>query len=158
MFCYNCGHKLEDGVRFCEKCGIPVAVSSPVEETPAEEMNPAAEESAAQQVPPTGQYNPPQYAAPAAEDGSKVFSILSLVLGIFSVLFFWVPILMFVPEILSALFGIIGLIKRSGKGMALAGLILAIVSFALTALVSLVIVVLFLSEGMTFDPSFYFGY
>ncbi len=155
MFCYNCGHKLEDGVRFCEKCGIPVVAPAPAEETPAEEMNPAAEQAAAQEVP---QYIPPQYSAPApAQEGSPVFSILSLIGGIFSILFFWVPILMFVPEILSAVFGVIGLIKRSGKGMALAGLILGIVAFALTALVSLVII-LVLSEGMIFDFPYYFRY
>ncbi len=178
MFCINCGHKLEDGVRFCEKCGFPVAVSA--EEKPAEAAAPVAEEpkvepiaaeepkaepaaeevkeetpTAAEQpqTPPIPQYTQPVNAQPAKEE-HKIFSVISLVGGIFSMMFCWIPVLMIVPEILAAVFGIIGLVKKGGKGMAIAGLILSCVAFVVTFLVGVFVILLFLSEGLIWE-SFY---
>ena len=68
MFCENCGNKIEDGVKFCEKCGTPVNAAQP-EQPPVQQppVPPAQDQYAppqdqAQYAPPQdqAQYTPPQ--------------------------------------------------------------------------------------------------
>ena len=156
MFCYNCGNKLEEGVRFCEKCGVPVAApEKPEEETPAASQQPEIptfippepEQPEAPAAPEIPTYIPPQYSAPseadlAAERSGKIFSILSLIAGCISIVFGWIPFLLLVPEILAIVFGIVGMKKSKQRGMAIAGLILGIVALLITLLMSVLVVAL----------------
>lgn len=161
MFCYNCGNQLKDGDCFCDKCGLPVNTTvetKPAEEPVAEPVEPVeapAAEPAAPAQSATG-YMPPQYTRPPVKEESKLMGILSLICGIGSFVFGWIPFLMFVPEVLAAVFGIVGLVKKQGKGMAAAGLILGILAFITTALMSLLLVILLLGElGSEFLPFYY---
>lgn len=65
------------------------------------------------------------------ETGKSGFGTASLVLGIIGVVFSFIPILSYVSFILGGLaliFGIVCLCKRASKGIAIAGVILAIIS------------------------------
>ena len=165
MFCYNCGNQLKDGDRFCDKCGLPVNTTvdpKPAEEPVAEAVDPveapAAEpvaEPEASAYSATG-YAPPQYTRPPVKEESKLMGILSLICGIGSFIFGWIPFLMFVPEVLAAVFGIVGLVKKQGKGMAAAGLILGLLAFITTALTSVLLVLLLLGEFMPELFPFYY--
>ncbi len=59
MFCENCGNKIEDGVKFCEKCGTPVNASQPGQ-PPVQQ--PPVTPAQTQYTPPQdqAQYMPPQ--------------------------------------------------------------------------------------------------
>ncbi len=147
MFCYNCGNQLKDGDRFCDKCGLPVEASAKAAEEMAKETDPGAPESAAPAAEPAPQYAPPRYAPAQPEAGeSSLMGILSLISGIISIIFGWVPFLMFVPEVLAVIFGIVGIVKKSGKGMAIAGIVLGGVAFLLTTLMTLIVAFIFLGE------------
>ena len=157
MFCYNCGNQLKDGDRFCDKCGVPVTPAAEPKQT-AEE--PAAQQAASETAAPGSEtttfnggsatdrepgYVPPRYTVQQpVEEESKLMGILALVCGIGSFIMGWVPILMFVPEILSIIFGIVGIVKKSGRGMAIAGMVLGIMAFLTTLLMSLLIFLMFL--------------
>ena len=144
MFCYNCGNQLKDGDRFCDKCGLPVEASAKAAEEMAEKSNPGTQEPAAEPAP---QYAPPRYAPAQPEAGeSNLMGILSLISGIISIIFGWVPFLMFVPEVLAVIFGIVGIVKKSGKGMAIAGIVLGGVAFLLTTMMTLIVAFIFLGE------------
>lgn len=64
MRCSNCGHELPQGVRFCTKCGTPVAPSGPVDPYAPTEMftQPAASTSqpTAPVAQPTAAFSQPQ--------------------------------------------------------------------------------------------------
>lgn len=67
------------------------------------------------------------------------FAIASLILGIFSILLGWVPFFGWILVILAIVFGILALINidkglNSGRGLAIAGLILGVIGFILTLL------------------------
>ena len=64
---------------------------------------------------------------------SKGFSIASMVLGILSVVFFCLWYLSIPCSILAIIFGVIGM-KKGGKGMATAGLVLGIIAIAIVAI------------------------
>jgi hypothetical protein len=86
---------------------------------------------------------PQQYAPPPAQKGSGL-AVAAMVLGIVAVVFCWIPFLnvlsivlgvialaLGVPAMISALHG-----KRSGKGMAIAGVVLAVVAIIASIAVS----------------------
>ena len=59
-------------------------------------------------------------------------SVASLVLGILSLVFCWVPILCWILPILGIVFGAVGIKKTPNKkGMAIAGLVLSITALAI---------------------------
>lgn len=152
MYCYNCGNHLKDEDRFCEKCGMPVQPvvqnQNPAEEPAAEPVQqPAAEpvqQPAAQAAP---RYAPPQYTVqqPVKEE-SRLMGILSLVCGIGSFLLCWIPFLMFIPEALAVVFGIVGIFKKQGRVQGIVGIILAVAAFLITALMTLVVCLLLIGE------------
>ncbi len=146
MFCYNCGHQLKDGDLYCEKCGMPVNAMpkqepAPEPEAPAKEPSPYSYTSIPQPV----------------QSQSNLMGILALVTGLVSFIFGWIPFLTFVPEILAAVFGIVGIVKKQGKGMAIAGLILAVLAFLTTMTVSMFLVYLLMKESVSqfFFHNFY---
>ena len=75
---------------------------------------------------PQPQYqNQYQYRQPAPAVPGNGFCIASLVLGICSLFFWWLPWLNIVIIALAIIFGIVGLVKKHGDGKAIAGLILS---------------------------------
>ena len=79
---------------------------------------------------PQTQYQPQyqnqyQYRQPAPAVPGNGFCIASLVLGIVSLFFWWIPWLNIVIIALAIIFGIVGLVKKHGDGKAIAGLILS---------------------------------
>lgn len=68
------------------------------------------------------------------EKNKKGFGITSMVLGIISILFCWSWLLGGTLEILAVVFGIFGIIKNRGKGMAIAGLTCGTVALFITAI------------------------
>lgn len=74
----------------------------------------------------------PQSARRAPAASNKVgFGVTALVLGIVAVFLCWIPLIGFVPPVLALIFGGIGIYLQNGRGMAVAGLVLGIVTFAL---------------------------
>jgi len=71
-------------------------------------------------------YNSPEGQQPYAQPPSNGMAIASMVLGILSILFGWIPIIGFVSWVLAPLgliFGFISMGKPTGKGFAITGLI-----------------------------------
>lgn len=69
------------------------------------------------------------------ENKKSGLSTASLVLGIISIVFSFIPFLNFlsiIMGILSIIFGIIGIVRKAGKGVAIAGFILGIISIIIT--------------------------
>lgn len=85
-------------------------------------------------------------ATQTVEQGSKGFSITSMVLGIISIVLFCIWYLSIPCAILAIIFGIVG-IKKGGKGMGIAGLILGIVA--------IIILTVVLGLGINFSTKFY---
>jgi hypothetical protein len=115
MFCAKCGTQVEEGSKFCQKCGTPV------------------DQAAA--PPPTASAQPVSF-QPAAVVKTSGMAIASLVLGILGISLF------------AIIFGIVALnqIKKSngfitGKGMAIAGIILGTISIIVTIIIIVVVVV-----------------
>ncbi|MBR6793964.1 MAG: zinc-ribbon domain-containing protein [Clostridia bacterium] len=163
MYCYNCGNHLKDEDRFCEKCGMPVQPvvqnQAPAEEPAAEPVaEPAAEPVRQTAAEPAPRYAPPQYTIqqPVKEE-SRLMGILSLICGIGSFLLGWIPFLMFIPEALAVVFGIVGIFKKQGKVQAIVGIILAVAAFLMTALMTLIVCLLLIGEiGAEFFNDFNF--
>jgi hypothetical protein len=114
MFCAKCGTQVEEGSKFCQKCGTPVDQSAQPQMVSA----------------PPGSYQP------AAAIKTSGMAIASLVLGICGI------------SLLAIIFGIVALnqIKNSngfltGKGMAIAGIILGSVAIVITIIVIVALVV-----------------
>lgn len=156
MYCYNCGNHLKDEDRFCEKCGMPVQpvtqpqvpAEEPMVEPAAEPVQQPAQQPAAEPVQqPMPRYAPPQYTIqqPVKEE-SRLMGILSLICGIGSFILGWIPFLMFVPEGLAVVFGIVGIFKKQGRVQAIVGIILAVAAFFMTALMTLIVCLLLLGE------------
>lgn len=72
--------------------------------------------------------SPTTHAEPPAKIG---FGVTALVLGIVAIFLCWIPIFGLILPILALVFGGIGIYLQNGKGMAVAGLVLGIVTFAL---------------------------
>lgn len=171
MFCENCGAPIEAGQAFCMSCGAKVnaapaaeAVAAPVAEAVAapvaEVAQPVAEAVAqpvveaaapvAEAVIPVAQpvaqpiAQPVQQAQPlpAAPAGKNGFAIAGLVLGIVTMVFCWVPILVWVLGAAGLALSIVGLVKsnnKGGKGKAITGLILSAVGAVIGIFVTVII-------------------
>lgn len=171
MFCENCGAPIEAGQAFCMSCGAKVnaapaaeAVAAPVAEAVAapvaEVAQPVAEAVAqpvveaaapvAEAVTPVAQpvaqpiAQPVQQAQPlpAAPAGKNGFAIAGLVLGIVTMVFCWVPILVWVLGAAGLALSIVGLVKsnnKGGKGKAITGLILSAVGAVIGIFVTVII-------------------
>ncbi len=71
-------------------------------------------------------------AAPAEPPAKVGFGVTALVLGIVAVFLCWIPLIGLILPVLALVFGGIGIYLRNGKGMAVAGLVLGIITFALS--------------------------
>ena len=152
MFCESCGASIPDGQAFCSNCGAAApAQAAPVQATPVQSAPaPApAPQPMAQPVQPVQQYAQPvqpvqQYAqpvqqvqpvyvqpvvaVPAQPRKSSGMAIAGLIMGIFTLIFCWVPVVSWILGLLGLIFSIIGIAKKNGgaKGAAIAGLVLTI--------------------------------
>lgn len=73
-----------------------------------------------------------QNLAPAPSQNKVGFGVTALVLGIVGIFLFWIPLIGLIPPVLAVVFGCVGIYLQNGRGMAVAGLVLGIVTFALT--------------------------
>lgn len=142
MFCESCGALIPDGQSFCSNCGAaaPVQAQAPVTAAPAAAPAPApAPQPAAQPVQPVQQYAQPVQqvqpvyvqpvvAVPAQPRKSSGMAIAGLIMGIFTLIFCWVPVVSWILGLLGLIFSIIGIAKKNGgaKGAAITGLVLTI--------------------------------
>ncbi len=127
MFCPNCGVPVSDGANFCEKCGAPVAIAEENTTAWGAEMNANT-----------------FYAQPAApvatkSSGKGVAGFVLALVGMFTG--------GLILGILGIIFSVMGLkeIGRdpslTGRGMALAGLIISIVQLAFWAFILFILFV-----------------
>lgn len=167
MFCESCGASIPDGQAFCSNCGAAApAQAAPVQAAPVQPAPAPAPQPMAQPVQPVQQYVQPapqpvqpvqQYAqpvqqaqpvyvqpvvaVPAQPRKSSGMAIAGLIMGIFTLIFCWVPVVSWILGLLGLIFSIIGIAKKNGgaKGAAIAGLVLtilgAIIGIALYGLV-----------------------
>ena len=147
-FCMSCGAKVGAAQPVAEAVAAPVAeaaqpVAEAVEAPVAEAVQPAAEavaapvaeaaqpvaEAVATPVAQPVQQAQPVAAAPAAS-GKNGFAIAGLILGIVTMVFCWVPILVWVLGGTGLALSIVGLVKskvKGGKGQSITGLVLSAV-------------------------------
>ena len=88
---------------------------------------PQPEQTQYQQYQAPQQNYQPQYQQTQPQGGSG-FGVAALVLGIIALLLCWIPYVNITCTILAFIFGIIGIVKSSGKGQAIAGLVLSIIA------------------------------
>lgn len=145
-FCENCGTQQEDGARFCPNCGAPIAQTAQAQPDTQTTTQTAQPETAAQtEAAPaantakhTEQPHEPLHTTvvmPAPAPKTNGFAIAGFVLGICSILFGWICCFN-ITSVLGIVFSVIGLCqtsgkKGSGKGLAVAGLVLSILSILL---------------------------
>jgi len=84
----------------------------------------------------------PAPAAPAAKVG---FGVTALVLGIVGVFLCWIPIFGLILPILAIVFGGIGIFLQSGRGMAIAGLVVGVI----TLIINIIIMVVAANNAVT---------
>lgn len=116
---------------------VAEAVAQPVAEAVAQPVQ-QAQPVAAPVAQPAAQ---PVAAAPVAS-GTNGFAIAGLVLGIVTMVFCWVPILVWVLGTAGIALSIVGLVKsnaKGGKGKALTGLILSAVAAVIGIFVTVII-------------------
>ena len=154
MFCESCGASIPDGQAFCSNCGAAApAQATPVQATPVQAAPAPAPQPVAQPVQPVQQYSQPapqpvqsvqQYAqpvqqaqpvyvqpvvaVPAQPRKSSGMAIAGLIMGIFTLIFCWVPFVSWILGLLGLIFSIIGIAKKNcgAKGAAITGLSLTI--------------------------------
>ena len=95
---------------------------------------------------PQQNYQQPQYQQTQPQGGSG-FGVAALVLGIIALLLCWIPYINIVCTILAFIFGIIGIVKKSGKGQAIAGLVLSILAAIPTVVVMMLLNVIYGALG-----------
>lgn len=66
------------------------------------------------------------------------WGLAALIISIFSVLLIWVPFLGFFISIIALILSIVGIVRKSGRGMAIAGLIISIIAFIVGLAISLI--------------------
>jgi len=72
------------------------------------------------------------------ENKSRIWGIIALILGIIALILCWVPFLGLLLGLAALIMSIIGIKKQSGKGMAIAGLVLSILALIVAIILSLI--------------------
>jgi len=83
------------------------------------------------------------------ENKSKIWGIIALILGIFALILCWVPFLGLLLGITGLIISIVGIKKQSAKGIAIAGLVLSILTLIVAIISSLIsgTIIYFLLSG-----------
>lgn len=124
---------------------VAEAVAQPVVEAAApvaEAVTPVAQPVAQPLAQPIAQPVQQAQPLPAAPAGKNGFAIAGLVLGIVTMVFCWVPILVWVLGAAGLALSIVGLVKsnnKGGKGKAITGLILSAVGAVIGIFVTVII-------------------
>ena len=132
MFCPNCGNPVEENANFCCKCGADMAVpnATPADEAPQTPADTAPDYQAL--------VYPPEQPIEKNKVG-KIFSLVSLLCGIISLVLCWIPFVMEIPAIAAVVLGILGIKKNGSKGKCITGIILGAIAFVLILIVSLAV-------------------
>lgn len=122
MYCNSCGSYVPDNQAICGNCGAPVTPAQPVYQQPVYQQ-PVYQQPA---------YHAPVY-QPADMPRGNGIGTAGLVMGIVSAALCWIPfvnVVVFITGLLGFIFSLIGVCRRNvtGKGKAIAGLILSIVA------------------------------
>jgi len=134
MFCKNCGKELSAGAEFCENCGMAAGQGMNYCANCGAALLPGAF-ACTQCGTATGNTAGTTYVQEPQAKGSNVLAIVSLVCGLVSLLCGCG--LTFLPGVAAIVCGGISLGKKQdGKGMAVAGLILGIISVILGIIVA----------------------
>lgn len=132
--CLNCNKEYDDSKVLCPECGVSLV-----------------------SIEPSGQYNQNSafnqgsvnaYQNPIQEE-KKGLSIASMVLGIVGFVAWCLPILGFPVTIVGIVLGIIGM-KKGGRGMAIAGIIMCSITFLITLINSILGAVMAASNYMNY--------
>jgi len=144
MFCESCGASVPEGQSICPNCGAAVAQAAPAAQPVYQQpvAQPVYQQPVAQ---PVVQVQPVVVQQPAPAGKSSGMAIAGLIMGIFTLIFCWVPVVGFILGILGLIFSIAGIAKKNGgaKGAAIAGLVLTIIG----AIVSVVMLGAVLTAG-----------
>lgn len=137
MFCKNCGKPVDDNVAVCPYCGTQTAPANAQAAAPAPEAPapaPAAPEKPAVPAAPAAP------AAPVAETKNT----MAIVGFVFS---FFIPIV----GLICSIIGLkkVGLCGGNGKGLAIAGIVISILSWVFTAILSYIWILPLLNEIMS---------
>ena len=129
MYCPNCGAQAAETDTFCRECGLPLG---DVRELVKKNETPPAY----QQMP---EYQPylssgAETRSPSSSNGDGNMAIVSLVLGILSVLLSCSCLPPFICGVLAIIFGGIARKKGARRGMALAGILLGVFGILLCLL------------------------
>ena len=96
----------------------------------------------AYEAPQAPAYQPPVYQPeqPVAENKlGKIFSLISMICGIVSLVFCWIPFIMEIPAAAAVVLGIIGSKNGGSKGKCITGIVLGAVAFVLILIFSFAI-------------------
>ena len=152
-FCQNCGAQLAPGAPACPRCGKPsasaqTAAASPQPYQQPHPVYPGPPERPAyqpyQQPPAYSPYPYPAYQPLPAQPGTNTFAILSFVMA-------WLPI-----PFAGIVLGIIGLVQcgktgQKGRGLAIAGILLRVLS-AVLLIAGVVLLAVYGSESGGYSP------
>lgn len=162
MYCESCGSFIADGQAFCSNCGASAPVASPASPAPG---TAPAQPVYSQPVQPVYQqpvyqqpvYQQPVYQQPVAYQQPVIITQMprertringaataGLIFGIISILVCWIPVVGFFPSLFGLTFSILGVARKraSGKGRAIAGLIMSGITF----LIGICFILMLLSE------------
>lgn len=137
MYCGKCGSFISDGQSFCGKCGAQVLVSTPQTITdpsldqPIQPFiqNQVNSQPAFQQ---TGYQQTINQMSVDQQPKSKALSVAGMVIGIVSIVLFWIPYFNVLIAITGAVLSIVGIVKKnSAKIGAIVGLCCALFGFLL---------------------------
>lgn len=126
MYCMSCGSFVPDNQGICPNCGAAVTPAQPVYQQPVYQQ-PAYQQPA---------YHAPVYTPVNVPRGNGL-GTAGMVMGIVSICISWIPVInviVFFTGILGFIFSLIGVCRRNvtGKGRAIAGLVLSIVAIIIT--------------------------
>ena len=77
---------------------------------------------------------PPPAAPPPTVQPTNGLAVAALVLGILSIVMFWIPFLGWIPVVVGLVLGLVAMQQPYGRGMALAGVVCSSIALALKLL------------------------